>query len=149
MRSTLRTKFATAALVLLPMGALLAMQPASAQERDFHRVARDQRAPAIYDVTPSQGARIGERGLTQISARFSDDRSGVERHDVVLRVDGRDVTRLARVDREDIRYAEDLQPGRHRAELQVRDRAGNIARRAWSFEVADRGHERHDHDRRW
>ncbi len=143
MQSTLRTKIATAALVLLPVGTLLAAQPASAQQRDFG----DHRAPAIYSVTPSQGARVGERGLTQISARFGDDRSGVERHDIVLRVDGRDVTRLARVDRDDIRYAGNLQPGRHQAELQVRDRAGNVARRTWSFQVADEGH--HDHDRRW
>lgn len=149
MRSTLRTRFAAAALVLLPAGALFALQPASAQERDFHRVAHDQRAPTIHDVTPSQGARIGERGRTQISARFFDHRSGVARRDVALRVDGRDVTRFARVHREGIRYAEDLRPGRHHAELQVRDRAGNVARRAWSFEVADRGHERYDHGRRW
>jgi hypothetical protein len=52
-------------------------------------------------------------------------------------VDGRDVTRHASVDNNDIRYADNLQPGRHRAELVVRDRAGNVARRAWSFQVTD------------
>jgi hypothetical protein len=69
-------------------------------------------------------------------------------------VDGRDVTRQARIDRDDIRYADDLRPGRHFAELVVRDRAGNVARQSWSFEVAGRGWDRgwdrdHDQGRRW
>jgi hypothetical protein len=37
----------------------------------------------------------------------------------------------------EIRYAENLQPGRHVAELVVRDRAGTTTRRNWSFDVVD------------
>ena len=143
MNSTLRTKLAAAAIVLVPVGAMLAAQPAAAQGRDdFHghgpRVEqRDRTAPSIFDVTPNQGARVSERGLTRISARFNDDRSGVDPRAVTLRVDGRDVTRHANVDGNDIRYADNLRPGRHAAELVVRDRAGNVSRRAWSFLVTD------------
>jgi hypothetical protein len=144
MQSTLRTKIA-AAMLLVPMGALVAAGPAAAQQRDFdrgygQRVQHDQRAPSIFGLTPSQSERVDERGRTQVAARFSDDRSGVDLRSVVLRVDGRNVTARARVDGDDIRYAENLQPGRHVAELVVRDRAGNVARRSWSFNVVDRDH---------
>ena len=171
MQTTLRTKIAAAALVLAPLGALVASQPAEADvvrpaepfvgyvhanvvghrddrhDRDL-REHRDDRAPSIFEMTPMQGERLQDRGITRISARFSDDRSGIDPREVTLRVDGRDVTRQARIDRDDIRYADDLRPGRHFAELLVRDRAGNVARQAWSFEVAGRGWDR-EHDRGW
>jgi hypothetical protein len=193
MQSTLRTKIAATALVLAPLGALVAAQPASAElvhgaipgqavirtdveggwqdhgHRDVRDVrdSRDHRAPSISEVTPQQGARLFNRGETRISARFSDDGSGIDPRGVTLRVDGRDVTRQARIEGNAVRYADDLRPGRHSAELLVRDRAGNVARQAWNFDVAgrgrgndarndardedrgqDHGHE-HDHDGRW
>jgi len=96
---------------------------------------RDHRPPQITNLTPSQGQRLRDRDLTRISAHFTDDASGVDRGSVRLRVDGRDVTSRANIDSDDIRYTEDLAPGRHVAELIVRDRAGNVARESWGFEV--------------
>ena len=158
MQATLRSTVTAAAVLLGSLGAALVAQPAAAQTwtgyaqpavvaqqdvRGDHwrgdNRHRDQQGPAIFDVTPSQGDRVGARGLTRISARFSDDRSGVDMRYLVLRVDGRDVTHRARVDGDDIRYAEDLRPGRHVAELVVRDRAGNASRRTWAFDVVERG----------
>lgn len=162
MQATLRTKLAAAAMLLLPVGALVATQPAAAQDRGWYgdhghsqRFARDDRAPDIFDVTPHHSDRVSDRGLTRISARFSDNRSGVNPRSVVLRIDGRDVTPQARVDGDDIRYAANLQPGRHTAELRVRDRAGNLGRYAWAFEVVDHGRNyghgygRYDQPQRW
>ena len=150
MTSILRNRLAIAALLLGSTGALLAVQPAAAQERDLraeHAWSQhwqgDRRAPQVFELTPSQGVQVSERGLTRISARFQDDRSGVDLRSVALRVDGRDVTRRARVDGNDIAYADNLRPGRHVAELVVRDRAGNSARRSWSFDVAENGHHYH------
>ena len=156
MKSTLRSKLAAAALLLVPMAAMLVAQPAAAQHRDWgddrgygygyerhdRDFRRDQRPPRIFDFTPDHDDRVSERGWTRISARFHDRGAGVA--SVVLRVDGRDVTGRARVDANDIRYAENLQPGRHFAELVVRDRAGNATRQAWSFVVVDddRGYDR-------
>jgi hypothetical protein len=149
MKSTLRSRLAAAVMLLLPVGAMLAASPASAEHRDGahdrgHGTSHDrdvfrgdQRAPRIFDVTPEQGDRVSERGFTRISARFGDRGAGVAA--VTLRVDGRDVTRRAHVDGNDIRYAENLAPGRHWAELVVRDRAGNTARRNWAFDVVGRG----------
>jgi hypothetical protein len=115
---------------------------------------RDNDAPRITDLTPANGDRVGERRRTRISASFSDEGTGVDPASVVPRVDGRDVTGRARFDGDDIRYAEDLQPGRHVAEVVVRDRAGNAARRSWAFNVVDRdrndgSYGGNDHDRRW
>jgi hypothetical protein len=140
MQSTLRSKFAAAAMLLVPVGALLAAQPAAAQWGDYRdhrdeRGWRDERAPRIFDVTPDEGDRLGDRGWTRIAARFRDRGAGIGA--VRLRVDGRDVTGRARIDADEIRYAENLQPGRHFAELVVRDRAGNTARRVWAFDVVD------------
>lgn len=152
MKSTLRSKLAAAVVLLVPMGAMLAAQPAAAQhsdgysdrgyERHNRDFRRDHRAPRITDVTPDHGERVGERGWTRISARFHDRGTGVA--SVRLRVDGRDVTGQARVHDDGIRYAENLQPGRHFAELVVRDRAGNATRQSWSFDVVqeDRGYDR-------
>lgn len=150
MKSTLRSRLATAVMLLVPVGAMLAASPASAEhrdgaydrghgtsyDRDFNR--GDHRAPRIFDVTPEHGDRVGERRFTRISARFGDRGTGVAA--VTLRVDGRDVTRRAQVDDNDIRYADNLAPGRHWAELVVSDRAGNTARRSWAFDVVDRGY---------
>ena len=140
---SIRHSLAVAALVVVP-ATLLVSQPALpkhgaiwAQDHGWQqhgRHMRDHRGPEITDVAPDH--RVDERGRTRISARFHDDRSGVA--SARLRVDGRDVTRESRVDRDEIHYREDLAPGRHSAEVIVRDRAGNVSRRAWNFVVVDR-----------
>lgn len=95
----------------------------------------DRRAPRISQLTPAQGTRVDERGRTFIQARLSDEGSGVDPRSVRLFVDGLDVTADAQVDRDEIGYRERLGRGTHRAELVVRDRAGNETRSAWSFAV--------------
>ena len=106
---------------------------------------RDNRPPLISDVTPANGDRVaerGERGWTRISARLTDEGSGIDPAAVVLRVDGRDVTYRTRIDGDELRFRDDLAPGRHVAELVVRDRAGNATRHAWTFDVVDRDRDR-------
>lgn len=121
-------------------------QPAVVAQPDFrgdherwdHRgrqFRRDDRGPWISDLTATQGGR----GRTRLAARFGDHGSGVDLGSLVLRVDGQDVTHHARVDGDHVHFAEFLQPGRHRAELALRDRAGNTSRRSWAFDVPDQG----------
>jgi hypothetical protein len=98
---------------------------------------RDERPPTIGELTPVPGDRIGERRRTLVSARFTDRFSGVDPSSVRLRIDGRDVTAFARLFDDEIRVRENLFPGRHVAEVIVRDRAGNTARRSWQFDVID------------
>jgi hypothetical protein len=100
------------------------------------RAGRDDReAPRISQVTPSNGARVGERGRTSIHARLDDQGSGVDARSVRVRVDGLDVTNDARIADDQVAYVERLGRGRHSAEISVRDRAGNIGRTSWSFDV--------------
>jgi hypothetical protein len=104
-------------------------------DRGEQRAGRDEQAPRISEVTPSNGARVGERGRTHISARFIDADSGVDASSVRIRIDGLDVTSDARIQDDGINYNERLGRGRHTAELTVRDRAGNASRTTWSFNV--------------
>jgi hypothetical protein len=108
-------------------------------DRDLRaRSGGDQARPEILALSPSQGERISERGWTRISAQVADRGTGVA--SVNLQVDGRDVSERTRFNGSEVHYAENLQPGRHVAELAVRDRAGNVTRQAWSFfVVADNG----------
>lgn len=146
-----RSTLAAAVMLVAPTAALLVSQPAAAQHRAIvaaetygyghgYRHHRDQRPPQIVDVTPDQGDRVDDRGRTRITARVVDYGSGVQ--SVALRLDGRDVSHRVRFDGQDVRYRDDLAPGRHVAELAVRDRAGNVTRHSWSFVVVDR--DRHD-----
>lgn len=99
---------------------------------DFAR--RDAQPPQITDVTPTNGERVDDR-RTRISARISDNRSGIDTDSIRLRLDGQDVTHAARITEDRIRYRDELDRGNHTAELVVRDRAGNVTRTAWSFRV--------------
>ncbi|MDB5859671.1 MAG: hypothetical protein JWQ76_3360 [Ramlibacter sp.] len=101
--------------------------------------ARDILAPSISDVTPGDGVRVDDHGRVHVFARLGDEGSGVDPATVRLRIDGRDVTGAARISAEEVRFRDDLPNGRHTAELEVRDRAGNAARKAWSFDVVDNG----------
>lgn len=100
-----------------------------------HADRRDDRPPQITQVSPGNGERVGERGRTVIRARLADEGSGVDTASVRLIVDGLDVTHNTRVTEEDVAYRERLDRGNHRAELVVRDRAGNVSRTAWTFRV--------------
>jgi hypothetical protein len=166
MQTNLRNSFATTGLFLSCAAALFA-QPAAAgpahsvaqavtvvappaardrdheHDRDGWRHAgpqRDERAPKIKDLSPLPGARVGDRQRMIVSARFSDEGSGVNPASVRLRIDGRDVTSSSRIVADEVRFNNNLLPGRHVAEVIVRDRAGNTARRSWKFDVALRAH---------
>lgn len=95
----------------------------------------DRNAPRVSQLTPGNGTRVDEYGRTFIQARLSDDRSGVDPRSVRLIVDGLDVTADARISDDAVAYRERLGRGRHRAEVVVRDRAGNETRSAWTFAV--------------
>ena len=49
---------------------------------------RDRNGPEIVDITPDRGEHVTERGLTRVTARFRDDRSGVNASSVRLHIDG-------------------------------------------------------------
>ena len=113
----------------------LAMGNAPQRAPAEQRVARDERSPDITDLTPGNGDRLADNGRTRISARLSDQGSGIDRDSVRVRINGRDVSDEARIAGDEVRYRADLAPGRYTAEVFVRDRAGNSTRKAWTFDV--------------
>lgn len=108
------------------------------ERRDERRDARrDDRPPQITDMTPAHGERVSERGRTQLSAKLSDEGTGIDVSSVRLRLAGRDVTNDARVTSDEINYRSDLNPGRYTAELAVKDNAGNMTTKSWTFDVIE------------
>ena len=101
--------------------------------------ARDERGPVIADLSPAPDQRVAGRQRTHISARVTDEGTGVDPASVRMVVNGRDVTPELRVEGDEVHFRGFLARGRHTAELEVRDRAGNATRRAWSFDVRGRG----------
>jgi hypothetical protein len=105
---------------------------------DDDNQARDTVAPVVSDLSPANGGRVGERGRVHISARVTDAGSGIDTKSVRLRIDGKDVSERARLRGDTVHFRDNLAPGRHTAELLVRDEAGNTTRQAWNFRVVDR-----------
>lgn len=103
------------------------------------RAGRDERSPAITDLLPANGDRVGDRGRTHISAKLADEGTGIDRDSVRLRLNGRDVTSDVRVSESELDYRADLDPGRYTAEVTARDRAGNSTTKAWTFDVVPGG----------
>jgi hypothetical protein len=116
--------------------AFQALAAGNAPARD-RQARRDERAPQITDLTPANGDSVRDRRNTRISARIADEGSGIDPGSVRLRIDGHDVTADARVNDNRVVLREDLEPGRHTAEVTVRDRAGNATTKAWGFDVED------------
>lgn len=92
----------------------------------------DNRAPRISIVSPEDGARVSSTGRAHVAARLN-DAGGVER--ARLLINGRDVTREARIEGNEIHYRADLAPGRYTAEVVARDASDNVSRRSWQFDV--------------
>jgi hypothetical protein len=113
------------------------------EERQERREARNDRtAPQITDMTPAHGERIGERGRAHVTARLSDEGSGIDAGSVRLRLGGRDVTAESRITENEVNFRGDLEPGRYTVELSVRDQAGNMTSKSWTFDILDRQRER-------
>jgi hypothetical protein len=97
---------------------------------------RDNRAPAIVDLTPRHGDVVPSAGVTVVSADFDDASGrGVDPASVRIMLSGRDVTRDARIDSRGFTYRGDLPPGHYTAEVSARDHAGNVVNKSWSFDV--------------
>jgi hypothetical protein len=99
-------------------------------------VAGDNRPPNVLNLTPREGETVAG-GPVLVSANFEDrGGSGVDPASVQIVVSGRNVTREAQVTTQGFSFRDALPPGRHSVEVTARDRAGNVVRRGWSFDVA-------------
>jgi hypothetical protein len=91
-------------------------------------------APSVTDTTPSG---VDETGMAVISAKFSDDGTGVDKGSVKLMLDGKGVDAEATGSSVSYKPADVLSKGTHAANLTVADKAGNVAEHAWEFNVEE------------
>lgn len=97
----------------------------------------DTTPPVVSGLIPEDRNRVPANRLS-VSAVFDDaSGSGVRAEDVVLRIDGKDVTREATVTSSFVSWRPDtIVAGRHTAELDLTDRAGNTVQKRWEFNVS-------------
>jgi len=94
--------------------------------------------PRVTALSPAPDATVAS-GSVLVGARLGDGSggTGVAAASVRLLVDGRDVTRLAKVTASAVALRlTGVTPGTHRFSVSLRDRAGNAATRAWQATVA-------------
>lgn len=95
----------------------------------------DARPPVIKNLSPRDNETVGGN-LVLVSATFEDIGGvGVDAKNIRVIVDGNDVTRNATVTAQYFNYRADLTPGRHSAEVIVKDLSGNMVRQSWNFVV--------------
>lgn len=96
----------------------------------------DNRPPQVVNIAPREGEAVSGGPSIQIAAHFEDrGGSGVDPASVRIVVSGRNVTPEAQVTPNSFSYRATLLPGRHAVDVTARDRAGNMVRRDWSFDV--------------
>ncbi len=96
----------------------------------------DSKPPTILDRLPEPDARV-TTGRPNITVAFEDQGSGIWPPSAHLIVNGRDVTKEARVTGSFISYTpvDPLPPGETRVLLAINDKATNEAKTEWKFDV--------------
>lgn len=103
-------------------------------------IAADDRPPAIRALTPREGEVVQGGPRTLVSGRFDDEGgTGIDPNSVRVTISGRNVTPDTDVTPGAFTFRGPLPPGHHTVDVTARDRAGNVARRTWSFDVAEAG----------
>jgi uncharacterized membrane protein len=96
----------------------------------------DRVDPKINTFSPENGETVNTNNPS-IRATFSDNRAGIERSRITLRVNGEDVTNAADITTSSLYYiATGLDEGEVEVRLSVTDQAGNTVVKTWSFYVS-------------
>jgi len=100
-------------------------------------LAYDTEPPVLYSLYPSQNARLTVRTPT-LKARFADKLSGVRgERNMQLFLDGGQVIAEYDPEKASLFYTprEELASGKHRVQIVLRDRCGNVTRREHEFYI--------------
>jgi uncharacterized membrane protein len=96
----------------------------------------DREEPEIESYSPEDGETIST-GTYTITASYTDDRTGIDKTLLVLKVNGADVTSDTEIGYSSLFYlANDLLDGENTVELTVVDQAGNSIKEEWTFYVS-------------
>ncbi len=100
-------------------------------------LAPDNKPPLVENIRPRDGETVPAGTSVSIGGNFNDrGGSGVDPASVRISVAGRNVTPDAQISSQSFSFRDTLPPGRHSVEVTASDRAGNVVRTGWSFEVA-------------
>ncbi|RLG20493.1 hypothetical protein DRN74_05350, partial [Candidatus Micrarchaeota archaeon] len=104
--------------------------------KEVNVAAGDEGPPVISQPTPANWLKTRKK-RPSISAKFSDDYSGINILSVKLFLDSIDVTDVANVSATEITYApaEDLDDGLHNVTVYVEDNPGKASSLSWVFIV--------------
>jgi hypothetical protein len=102
----------------------------------LNNVNVDTVPPTIMAINPPADSVISGF-MPEISAKLTDDGSGVDPSAVNLKLNGQDVTAQAKITQAGILYElpASLSPGTYNVVLTVPDKAGNTSSKQWSFSV--------------
>ncbi|GAC1605189.1 MAG: Ig-like domain-containing protein [Ramlibacter sp.] len=104
---------------------------------DYRPPNVDNQPPNLAFLVPSEGAVVAGGNSVHVAATFQDPGgSGVDPASVQVVVSGRNVTRESQITSQSFSFWGALPPGRQTVDVTARDRAGNVVRRTWSFDVA-------------
>jgi len=91
-------------------------------------------SPVVVDTTPTG---VDETGMAVVSAKFSDDGTGIDKSSVALMIDKKAVDAEVTASSVSYKPASVMAKGKHIAELTVADVAGNVAEQTWEFSVEE------------
>ncbi len=100
------------------------------------RVETDTTPPNITDLSPKDASTIYYTTPT-ISAKYSDDKSGIDKTTVKMLVNAVDVTASSTITEEGISYTPEagITEGGVTVSIEVKDNAGNLAAKEFGFEI--------------
>ena len=101
----------------------------------IYYLTQDRSKPVIDLLTPADGSSVAQAPLITVTASFEDDRGIDPTTGVKLYIDGAEVTLLALITEGAASYSGPFTIGLHTAEIQLKDKSGNLTDKKWSFFV--------------
>ncbi|KAI3350205.1 PHP domain-containing protein [Clostridium botulinum] len=101
-------------------------------------------APEIYDMFPAENSRVKLDEFSNIKASIKSEKD-IDTASVKVYLDNNDVTSNAKITKESIEYtpSNKLNIGSHVVKIDVKDSAGNLTTKEWSFRIFKDGDLKH------
>ncbi|NFH91354.1 DUF3604 domain-containing protein [Clostridium botulinum] len=101
-------------------------------------------APEIYDMFPAENSKVKVDEFSNIKASIKSEKD-VNTDSIKVYLDNNDVTSNAKIAKESIEYtpSNKLNIGSHVVKIEVKDSAGNLTTKEWSFRIFKDGDLKH------
>ncbi|WP_252234737.1 CehA/McbA family metallohydrolase [Clostridium sp. ZS1] len=101
-------------------------------------------APEIYDMFPAENSRVKVDEFSSIKASIKSEKD-IDTTSIKVYLDNSDVTLNAKITKEAIEYTPSEKPniGSHTVKIEVKDSAGNLTAKEWTFRIFKDGDLKH------